>query len=202
MKKIICTVFALILCVSALASCSKADEFVPAGFKLASDKKADYSLYVPEGWTVDMSTGVTTAYVSKEDRSNVSFMGFELSDAIINIETPDAEGGEDEAESSDNGNEVPDINTIDEYWAYYSSEFEKTFSDMTYEAEGENMLLSKIAAKKYVYTATVTGSEYKFMQIVAIKDGTVYILTYTARANVFDKHLEDVLDIAGYIELK
>ncbi len=200
MKKIICAVFAFILCISVFASCSKADQFVPAGFKLASDKKADYSLYIPEGWIVDMSTGVTTAYVSKEDRSNISFMGFELSDAIINIGTPD--GGNGEGEGSDTENDVPDISTIDEYWAYYSSEFEKTFSDMTYEVTGENMLVSKIAAKKYVYTATVTGSEYKFMQIVTIKNGTVYILTYTARASVFDKHLEDVLDIAGYIELK
>ena len=200
MKKIIYAVFAFILCISMLASCSKADQFVPAGFKLASDKKADYSLYVPEGWIVDMSTGVTTAYVSKEDRSNISFMGFELSDAIINIGTPN--GGNGEAEGSDTENNVPNISTVDEYWAYYSSEFEKTFSDMTYEVEGENMLVSKNAAKKYVYTATVTGSEYKFMQIVTIKDGTVYILTYTARANVFDKHLEDVLDIAEYLELK
>lgn len=198
MKKIICAVFAFILCISLLASCSKADQFVPAGFKLASDKKADYSLYVPEGWIVDMSTGVTTAYVSKEDRSNVSFMGFELSDAIINIGTPNVSQGE----GSDTGNDVPNISTIDEYWAYYSSEFEKTFSDMTYEVMGENMLVSKIAAKKYVYTATVTGSEYKFMQIVTIKNGTVYILTYTARASVFESHLDDVLDIAGYIELK
>ena len=67
---------------------------------------------------------------------------------------------------------------------------------------GTNLLVSKLKAKKYIYTATVTGAEYKFMQIAVIKGETVYLLTYTAKAELFDEHLPTVNKIAGYIEIK
>lgn len=184
-KKIIIALFAVILCLSAV-SCGDKDDFVPAGYKRASNKNADHSLYVPEGWIVDNSTGVTMARVSKADTSNISFMSFEL----------------DESKLSSEENAEKDL--IDKFWDYYSAEFVKTFPDMKNDEEinGTNLLVSKLKAKKYVYTATVTGAEYKFMQIVVIKGETVYLLTYTAKAELFNEHLSTVNKIAGYIEIK
>lgn len=189
LKKIIIALFAIVLCLGSV-SCGDKDDFVPAGYKRASSKKADHTLYVPEGWVVDMSTGVTTARVSKTDTTNISFMSFELDSSII-----DAEVSEDDAEGK---------SVLDRFWEYYSAEFLKTFPDMKYDEDGNgaNMLVSKLAAKKYIYTATVTGAEYKFMQIVVIKGETVYLLTYTAKAELFDKHVDTALKIAGYIEIK
>jgi hypothetical protein len=40
------------------------------------------------------------------------------------------------------------------------------------------------------------------MQIAVIKGETVYLLTYTAKAELFDEHLPTVNKIAGYIEIK
>lgn len=187
LKKIIIALFAVILCFCAV-SCGDKDDFVPAGYKRASNKNADHTLYVPEGWVVDMSTGVTSARASKNDSSNISFMSFELDKSLINSET-----------SEDDEKDV-----IERFWDYYSAEFLKTFPDMKYdeEAKGANMLVSKLKAKKYIYTATVTGAEYKFMQIVVIKGETVYLLTYTAKAELFDEHYDTVIKIAGYIEIK
>lgn len=185
LKKIIIAIFAIILCMSAV-SCGDKDDFVPAGYKRASNKNADHTLYVPEGWIVDMSTGVTSARVSKTDTSNISFMGFELDESIIKPE------------------ETSEKDILDRFWYYYSAEFLKTFPDMKYDENGNgiNMLVSKLKAKKYVYTATVTGEEYKFMQIVVIKGESVYLLTYTAKADLFKEHEDTVLKIAGYIEIK
>lgn len=245
MKKILCVMFVLILSLGLLAACSNgADDFVPAGFKQIAADEADYRLYVPDNWTVDMSTGVTSAFVSEKDRSNISFMGFELDDSIIRVEinngtsaeqseepvdssedvvvssTPDtsealpsseldtsspAETTEakDEADTTEReNNEVPTITTLEEYWAYYSAEFQRTFPDMEYITEGENMLVSGLSAKKYVYTATVTGQSYQFMQVITIKAGIVYIFTYTATVDNYETHLEDVNSILGYLELK
>jgi hypothetical protein len=187
LKKIIIALFAILLAFSAV-SCGDKDDFVPAGYKRASNKNADHALYVPEGWIVDMSTGVTSARVSKSDSSNISFMSFELDKSLINSET--AEGEEKD--------------TIDKFWDYYKAELLKTFPDMEMDAEnnGVKMLVSKKTAKKYIYTATVTGGEYKFMQIVVIKGETVYLYTYTAKAELFDNNLETALNIAGYIEIK
>lgn len=189
-KKIIIALFAVILCLGAV-SCGDKDDFVPAGFKKASNKNADYSLYVPENWIVDMSTGVTTARVSKSDSSNISFMGFELDKSLINSETSE---GDTEEKSM-----------LDKFWDYYKAEFTKTFPDMKYDenVNGKDLVISKkYKAKEYIYTATVTGAEYKFMQIVVIKGETVYLLTYTAKADVFDDHYDTAKKIAGYLDIK
>ena len=85
LKKIMIALFAVILCLGAV-SCGDKDDFVPAGYKRASNKNADHTLYVPEGWIVDISTGVTSARVSKNDTSNISFMSFELDGAVLSAE--------------------------------------------------------------------------------------------------------------------
>lgn len=199
MKKILTLIIALIMCVLCFASCSKADDYVPAGYKKASNDNADYDLFVPSGWTVDMSTGVTTAYAS--DRSNISFVGFELDDTIIRFD-PVTTGGEESSESGDEDKTAEDIKTVDDYWKYYEGTFSSTFSDMEYLTNGENMLLSGIEAKKYVYKATVTEIEYVFLQVVAIKDKTVYVFTYTARENLYESHLGEVDEMIGYLNIK
>lgn len=246
MKKLISSLFVLIFCLTMFVSCGNgADDFVPSGFKQIAAKEADYRLYVPESWTVDMSTGVTGAFVSEKDRSNISFMGFELDDSIIKIEInhgttaeqteapagssedavistePDVSDGLSSSETIDTSspaetteskdeadttakenNDVPVITTLDEYWAYYASEFARTFPDMEYKTEGENMLVSGLSAKKYVYTATVTGQKYQFLQVITIKKGIVYVFTYTATVDQFEAHLETISSILGYLEIK
>lgn len=164
-------------------SCGKPeDQWQPAGMKLASSDKVDYKLWVPEEWTVDMSTGITAAYVSSSDRSNVTLTAFSLT-------------------------EGDNYMSISEYWSKYKEELEKTFPDIEVIDTGEEgesdaleeendfgvtMLIDGVAAKKYVYTATVTGSSYKFMQVIFIHEGYVYLLTYTALPNVYDSHTEEV----------
>lgn len=200
MKKALIVLLTLIICTMGLVSCSSADDYVPAGYVLASSKDVDYKLYVPETWVVDMSTGVTTAYVSSSDLSNISFMGFELDSSIISIIM-----GEEQTSSQTDGEvDKDDIVTVDDYWKYYSSAFEDTFSDMEYEAKDENTVLgsNKLKAKKYVYTATVTGIKYRFMQVVAIKNKTVYIFTYTAREDAYINNIDKVNEILGYLEVK
>lgn len=205
MKRKLSLIIAVVMCVLTLASCGKADEFVPAGFKKASNDNADYTLYVPEGWTVDMSTGVTTAYAT--DRSSVSFIGFELDDTVIRFDPVTSEGGENTEENTEESAEEStedekDIVTLDDYWDYYSGTFEETFSDMEYLTRGESTVVSGIEARKYVYKATVTGVEYTFLQVVAIKDLTVYIFTYTAKTAAYETNLEEVTEIIGYLEIK
>ena len=196
MKKTISLIVVFVICIMSLVSCSKADDYVPAGYKKASNKNADYDLFVPAGWTVDISTGVTTAYAT--DKSNISFVGFELDDTMIRFDpvTPD-----DEDEPSDDGEEL-DIKTVDDYWKYYESTFSSTFSDMEYLINGENMLLSGIEAKKYAYKAIVTEIEYVFLQVVALKNKTVYVFTYTAKESLYEGHLTEVDEMLGYLSIK
>ncbi len=230
MKKILLITLALIMTVM-FCSCGTADSFVPSGFKKISADNVGYKLYVPTNWIEDISTGVTAAYYSANDRSNISFMAFEVDDTIIQgsivsgadessetssvtsspADTTAADTSSENSSASDTSSadttaedspsEVPEIESVEEYWEYYSADFEKTFSDMKYETEGENMLLSTKKAKKYVYTATVTGAEYKFMQVVMLNAGTVYIFTYTATPEKYSEHIEEVEEIIGHISV-
>ncbi len=215
MKKTLLLLLVFVIAAGIFAACNPKDAYVPVGFKRISQDNADHRFYVPNSWIADITTGTTSAYVSESDRSNVSFMGFEVDQTILSGTL--VTGTADETESAPPSDtvsetvgpvdgtdvqEVPEISTVEEYWDYYEKNFALTFPDMTYSVKGENLLLSGIAAKRYVYTATVTGKPYRFMQVVAMKGGAVYIFTYTSTEELFDSHLEEVEQILGYLEIK
>ncbi len=169
---------ALALCVCACGEA--ADLEAPEGMKKVDAATTSFTMYVPDSWTVDMSTGVISAYASLTDRANVSFTGFAL----------------------DNENRAM---TLDSFWETYSGDFKDTFGDSMFyfDENGEETAepfaakttLGGIAANKYVYRAKVTGEVYKFMQVTCIAAGTVYIFTYTAIDSAYESHLQEVGDI-------
>lgn len=171
-KKIISAVVVLIMC-SILAACSGqsyGDSWVPAGMQLASGTDASYKLYVPNAWTVDTSTGLTTASTNS---GNISFYPQKLEDSST---------------------------SLTEYWEAYSDALQKSFSELTYETEGENILLDgSVPGLKYVYTAKLSDVSYKFMQVIAIREGYVYIFTYTSTEENYQQCLEDAESIVSHI---
>lgn len=163
----------LILTVMIFSGCSaqQSEVEVPDGMKLFSNEHTDYTAFVPVSWIVDMSTGTLSAYVSSADASNISITAQTL------------EG----------------ITTLDDYWKGYEEDFKSTFEDMEYVGDAPvTTTLDKEPANKYVYTATVTGTEYKFMQIVCIREMTVYVITYTSTPEGFDTNMEDVEKILDH----
>ena len=48
----------------------------------------------------------------------------------------------------------------------------------------------------------MTGLPCRFLQVVAMKDGTVYLFTYTSSAEAYESHLEEVEAILGYLQIK
>lgn len=160
--------FAIILVLSTiLCSCAK-DDGVPAGMKLFSGENVDYTVYLPEDWTVDMSTGTLSAYVSSVDSSSVTITAQVLETSKMTM-------------------------SVDEYWESYKADFESTFDDMEYEGEVPvTTTLDGVPANKYVYTATVTGIKCKFMQLVCINAGKVYVITYTSTPDKYDNNIEGV----------
>jgi hypothetical protein len=162
----------VLVAITALATfgCSmdKMNEWVPAGMKKISTDAVDYNLYIPSAWEEDISTGVVTAYVSSSDRTSISMTAFDLDDPN---------------------------QTVQQYWDKNKEVFTSFFTDMQFETEGESTLLGGVAAGKYVYTANASSVPYKFMQIICIKEGTVYIFTYTATADKYDTHLQSVEEI-------
>ena len=158
-----------ISCALILSGCAKSDTQTPSGMKLFSGENVDYTAYVPENWTVDMSTGTLSAYVSSVDASSVTITAMVMEDPKM---------------------------TLDQYWESYKSDFESTFDDMEYEGDAPTAItLDGLAANKYVYTANVTGIQYKFMQVTCINAGKVYVITYTSTPEKYDGNISDVDNI-------
>jgi hypothetical protein len=182
MKRIIALTLALIFVAFALISCSAVNPDAPIGMQLASDPEINkYYFYVPEGWTVDMSTGITSAYVSSVDHSSVNV----------------AYG-------------VPSESTLAEFWENRKSHFYSVFDNFTVIEEGVSMEIDGHSTARYNYTAEYEGVEYQFLQYLIIRGSYVYIITYTAE-NVknealgfvpFERNLEYVNKIIEEFKFK
>lgn len=157
----------------AFSSCAKDSYEVPAGFQIASDTEiVDYLLYVPESWTVDMRTGVTTAYVSVNDPSNIS---------VTMSMLENAEGG------------------IDAIFEEHMKDLGEVFSVVS-DVESANLLLNDKAAQQYIYTAEFDGIEYKFWQVICVHQTRVYTVTYSSTAENFDLYTADMQAALDYFK--
>ena len=185
MKRILS--FTLILIsILTLVSCSREEGEAPLGMKIASDDAAEFYLYVPKEWevTTEKNSLMASARASESDPSNVTMIGFE-----------------------DGGNEYE---TIDEFWAYYASEFETRIFDLdengatTFKLTlgGESTTIDGIAAKRYEYSGSVAGSEFKYAMVIAKSGPVFYIFTYTSKTEFYDNNLSDIDKVLNYIEFK
>lgn len=163
MKKIISLI--LVLMILSLVACSTTETTVPAGMKVLSDESAEYNLYIPENWKIDTNMGVPAAYYegsqSGNDFSNISFVAF---------------SGEDSQEA---------------FWEKNIESIKTTFPDAEFEIEAENTLAGQEPAVRYVYKASVAGTQYKYMQMSIYKDGVLYLFTYTALPEYYSEHYGD-----------
>jgi hypothetical protein len=175
MKRILCAI-ALLLALTSLAACSPEVPDVPEGMIEISNDKVDYHLYVPDKWTAETSTGVITAKYSDSIMVNVSMMA-----ATATPETAD----------------------IESYWNQYTDNFSATIEDFELIKKNEAVLLDGHEAARYVYKGTVAGSvEAQYQQIICIKDGVIYIFTYTASPDKYEEYLPDVADMLKNFKFK
>ena len=211
MKKITAILLVLVLCLSfVLSGCSKGKDIitddgvaVPGGMQLISPSTVDYYLFVSEDWMADISTGVVTAYRSETDPTNICMMSFGLKDMTM---------------------------TYSEYWDSYEDQFKAIYTNFEM-VDASETILGENTAGKYVYTATFFGGtadttaaettgeaaeadstdeakktsdgvDYKFMTLVVVKNGSVYILTYTALASSYDNNISDFTEVIKNFRFK
>ena len=62
-------------------------------------------------------------------------------------------------------------------------------------------MLDGVAANKYVYTAKLADTTYRYTQIAAIRRGSVYLMTVTELADIDEKTAEEhQKDLAEILE--
>ena len=78
----------------------------------------------------------------------------------------------------------------------------KELSGFSVVEEATRITLGSFDAKQYVYTAKIDGVEYKMQMTVTYSGGLIYVMTYTAKAENFDKHLDSAKKILSEFKFK
>ena len=165
-KRLLTAALAALLLALILTSCGAPATDVPEGMQLASLDGVEYALFVPETWTVNQNSGVSGAYVSSYDKSNVSLISYLPTAAL----------------------------TTEQYWDLCAESYAAEFADFAL-VESGSATMGGMAVPYYVYTATIGGDSYKFLQAIAGNGGMFYNLTYTATVDNYDLHIEEVMQI-------
>ena len=173
---------AVILSVS-LFSCSQEAPETPEGFLLAENEGADYYFYYPETWLLDRAdAGMTSAFVSENDFSNVSVTAFTAS-----MQYPSLEQYAEE---------------------YYLKQFTDNFQNLTVDRNQDGSLKKSVLkidecdAISFRYHAVFSGEEYSFRAWLISYNGYVYTVLYTAKTAVFDTNLPMAEKIAEFIRFR
>lgn len=162
----------LVICAIFAFSSCAKQEQAPDGMKNVAPDSEKYYFYVPQSWRTN-SGDIVGAYYGLSDRSNVSIMAY---------------GGEFE--------------TSEEYWSDFKTRSERVFSAFEVVTENEAKLISERNAIRFVYKMTLDGKDYKCMQTVVSFSNILYVITYTAPAENYDSHLEEVEKILSEFKFK
>ena len=141
------------------------DKNTPEGMKLASSSKIEYRFYVPNSWNTNLTDGASTAFFAESGRPNVSVSSYPLTSEV-----------EIDAQKY----------------------FELCEEDYKEQLKGYELISSEtrsvhgIDAISYTYKTLYGTTEIKIMQTVFIYNSSAYSITYTALADRFDAHIDDV----------
>lgn len=189
MKKLLATV--LILTALFTASCTKTELDSPIGMKLASAEVADYYLYVPDSWVIAQQTGMTSAYASVSDSTNVSC-------ACYTVKNPDIYA----IDTSDDSSMSEDVLYALNFWTGYRSELTAALPGYTEIGTPSQVKLDGRDAVVYTYTATLSSVNYKFSCVVCIINYKAYLLTFTSTAEAYANHSESFTEMINHFKFQ
>ena len=146
------------------------DVTLPEGMKLVSDDTVAFRFFAPTNWISDDNNESCVVYFSESDRSNVTILPYMPAD---------------------------DQTTIEQFWTDTEAYYEASLGAYKLISAEKNVKLGGLDAVAYIYTYSVGGVEYKTMQTVTVYSTMIYSMTYTALAENYDAHLDDVAKMAS-----
>lgn len=139
------------------------DKHTPEGMKIASAEQLEYVFYVPTTWICTPTEGMSDAYFSELDKSNVSVTSF-----------------------------VPEGSTsVKDYFDTCEKTYQNVLDSYTRLSEAERTVAER-TAYTYVYSAKDGELTYRISQTLFAYNDMIYSITYTALDEQFDAHLGDV----------
>lgn len=172
MKKII-ALFLLLVMALGMVSCGDEVE-PPTGFQLASVDSAPFYLYVPNTWTSNASSGISSAYCSTGGRVLVSAF------AKVNEENI----------------------SLEQFTAQTLESFLRTLDSFELTTKMEEAVLGSYAAYRFGYKATSGDKPMEFLTYVSEYVDGFTVLTYSAEQSFFETYALDFSDIVSKFTFK
>ena len=142
------------------------DKKTPEGMKIASNDTVEYRLYVPKSWVCNSESGRSEAYYPESGRTNVTVTSY----------------------SPDQSMSAAD------YIARCEESYAKNIKGYGLISK-EDTTVAERKAVAITYSANYDGVEYKLKQFSFVYGEMVYSIIYTATADNFELHTDDLAKI-------
>lgn len=190
MKRFISVILFVVMLACVFTGCGEKSD-IPEGYKLASNESCDFDFYVPQNWTVSLSSGTVSANTNAmRDSTSISVMPGSLSSGIT---------------------------SLDEWWKSYVPEFQRVFGEMS-EVTVTDCTLDGVEGKCYTFTASLgdpaaetaettegTASADKptvyYYEITAvIHHSRIYMMTFTSTDELYENHTDTLAEVKEYFK--
>ena len=140
------------------------DSKTPEGMEIASANQIEYRLFVPKTWICDAESGMSEAYYPESGKSNVTVTSYTL----------------------------PESMSLQEYFEQCEVEYQINLPGYERADEPTERTVSGRPAYTYTYRTEVDGIEFRVSQTLFGYNEMIYSFTYTALAENYDLHTDDV----------
>ena len=173
MKKILSIALIVILALS-LVSCSRSD--APEGMQSATAPGEPFILYVPKTYTVNTSSGISSAYMTFDANYTSSVI------VTARYYTPDADM------------------SVDEYVAFLGESYTAAGTDIEL-ISSSSTVLGGLDAKKLDYKLTESGKTYSLSQYITKHKGDLISLSFYVSAESPEMFTDGIDQILTYFTL-
>ena len=189
MKRLISVILFAVMLVSVFAGCDESD--VPDGYKLASNESCDFDFYVPQNWSVSLSSGTVSANTNAlNDKTSISVMPGSLSAGIT---------------------------SLDAWWESYLPEFRRVFGEMS-DVTVTDCALDGVDGKCYTFTASLgdpaaetteaadgtaeveKATVYYYEITAVIHHDRIYMMTFTSTDALYESHADTLASVKEYFD--
>ncbi|MBO5305739.1 MAG: hypothetical protein J6B12_03140 [Clostridia bacterium] len=174
MKKIVAILLLLVMMLGAV-SCGGDKVETPKGFQLASVDSAPFYLYVPNTWTSNASSGISSAYCATANGSVLVSAFAQKDERDIALEL---------------------------YTAKTLESFQRTLEGFEMTSKLESAILGSYAAYSFDYKTTADNKEMHFRTYVSDYAEGFAVLTYSADATSFETYEADFAEIVAKFTFK
>lgn len=187
-----------ILCTLSILLCGCSNKEAPEGYHNAAGEHEAFYFYVPTTWTLNNTGGTASAYYSSSDMSNVSMTCMVIEPGEMDTLETYKSVSISELEAV-----LPDFKIVETPAAEDTSAEGTGAADETGAAEeNKPVTIDGRETISFEYECTLSGKTYRYMQVVTLKGDMFYLFTYTALAENYESHLEDVSGILENIKFK